>query len=202
MTAAAVLGLLFWSAAAAELPAGIAEEARQTADYRIVAADFRQIRRMKDPEMEITIRGSMVSEKNGRLRWQVDAPTRSVTVIDRDTLTHFDRETGKLAVIHQDSFPWLKLMRDSMNDWLGGDPKQLARHFDITSPSPGTLRLVPTGGELRNFCRAVELTFDTEARKLCGIRIEEAAGDELEIRFLNVKFDPAILPELWRMPPE
>ena len=203
LTAAALLSLgMAAAAAAAELPAGVAEGARRAADYRVVAADFRQTRHLKELEMEITIRGSMVSEKNGRLRWQVDSPTRSVTVIDRDTLSHFDRGTGKLAVIRQESFPWLKLLRDSMNDWLSGDPKRLAERFTITAPAPRTLRLVPTAEELRQLYRAVELTFAPDGRELRRVRIEEASGDELSIEFLNVKLDPAIPPELWRMPPE
>ena len=203
LTAAALFAFLTAAmVAAAELPAGIAEEARIAAEYRIVTADFRQIRRLKDLDMEIAIRGSMVSEKNGRLRWQVDAPAPSVTVIDRDSLTHFDRGTGKLAVIREESFPWLKVLRDSMNEWLNGDLTSLAKRFDITAPAPGKLRLVPKTGELRQLYRAVELAFDPQERLLRQVRIEETTGDELEIRFLNVKRDPAIPPELWRMPPE
>ena len=89
--------------------------------YRVIAADFVQIRHLAELNMEVRITGSMVSELDGRLRWQVDTPVRSVTVIDREKLTHYDGETKKLSVIRQETFPWLRILRDSLDDWLSGD---------------------------------------------------------------------------------
>ena len=193
---AALLTIAHLPAAEPDLSAGFPEPAK----YEVVSADFRQIRRLKELDMEITIRGSMVSEKNGRLRWQVDSPSSSVTVIDRDKLTHFDRETGKLAVIRKEDLPWLKMLGESMNSWLSGDTARLKRDFTLSVPSPGTLRLVPASEELRSFHRSVELSFDGEKRTLRRILIVEPSGDELEILFSNVKLDSAIPPETWRTP--
>lgn len=182
--------------------AEIGDGLRGAAEYRVVTADFRQLRRLKELGMELTIRGSMASERNGRLRWQVDSPTRSVTLIGKETLRHFDRETGKTAVIRKESFPWLKIMGDAMNDWLTGDPERLARRFKVSRPSPDTLLLAPTDPGLLQFCRSVELSFSSDRRELRKIRIDEPSGDELEINFFNVKHDPPLPPDFWRMPPE
>ena len=47
----------------------------------VVSAGFVQTRHIKELDLDVVIRGRMISEKNGRLRWQVDSPARSVTVI-------------------------------------------------------------------------------------------------------------------------
>ena len=121
-------------APAAETPADPAVMMRDLARSRVVAADFVQTRRLAGMDMAVEITGSMVFERGGRLRWQVDAPVRSVTVIERDKLTHFDGENGKLAVIRQETFPWMKVLRDSLDDWLAGDPKRFEGRFAVTLP--------------------------------------------------------------------
>ena len=171
------------------------------ASCRVVAADFVQIRRLAELDMEVRIKGNMVSELDGRLRWQVDAPVRSVTVIDREKLTHFDGENGKLAVLEQEKFPWLKMLRSALDDWLSGDPERLARRFDVGSPRPDTLHLVPRDAALRKLCQSVDITLAESGDAIRLIRITEVGGDTLEIRFFEVVNDPALPPDIWRMPP-
>ena len=89
---------------------------RKAADYRTIQADFVQTRHLKELDMNVEIRGEMVCEKNGRLRWQVKSPIQSITVIKQNELRHFDGETGKLAVIDSSKFPWLGVLRDCMTD--------------------------------------------------------------------------------------
>ena len=171
------------------------------ARHRVVAAKFVQTRHLNELDMSVEARGSMVSELDGRLRWQVDSPVRSVTVIDREKLTHFDGETGKLAVLEQEKFPWLKMLRSALDDWLSGDPERLARRFDVTSPRPDTLHLVPRDAALRKLCQSVDITLAEGGDAIRLIRITEVGGDTLEIRFFEVANDPALPPDIWRMPP-
>jgi len=171
------------------------------ARHRVVAADFVQIRRLADLDMEVKITGSMVSELDGRLRWQVNSPVPSVTVIDREKLTHYDGETKRLAEIRQEAFPWLKVLRDSLDDWLSGDPDRLARRFEVTMLPPRSLHLEPRDATQKKLYRSVEIELAADHRSIAAIRIEEGAGDRLEIRFSHVRNDPALPPEIWRMPP-
>lgn len=177
-----------------------AHQAMKLARHRIVAAKFVQIRHLAELDMDIEARGSMVSELDGRLRWQVDAPVRSVTVIDREKLTHFDGETGKTAVIDQKQFPWLKLLRDSLDDWLSGDPERLAGRFAVTLSAPRTLHLVPRDAGLKKLCPAVDITIAPDGGAISTIRITEDGGDTLEIRFSAVVNDPELPSDVWRMP--
>ena len=178
-----------------------AQQAMKLARHRVVAAKFVQVRHLAELDMDVEARGSMVSELDGRLRWQVDAPVRSVTVIDREKLTHFDGETGNTAVIDQKQFPWLKLLRDSLDDWLSGDPGRLAKRFMVTFPKPRTLHLVPREEALKKISSSVDITLSPNGDAISLIRITEPGGDTLEIRFSEVVNDPALPPGTWRMPP-
>ena len=195
-----VLICLFAPAAFADVR-DTAGAAIRLARHRIVAAKFVQIRHLAELDMDVEARGSMVSELDGRLRWQVDSPVGSVTLIDREKLTHYDRATGETAVIPQEKFPWLGILREALDDWLSGDPKRLAERFEVSSPVRGTLHLEPRAAALKKFCRAVDIELAGDASSIRRIRIFEEGGDTLEIRFDAVRNDPKLPPDIWRMPP-
>ena len=175
---------------------------RTLADYRTIRADFIQTRRLTELDMTIEIRGEMVCENNGRLRWQVNIPVRSITVIGEKNLTHFDAETGKTSQIAQSKFPWLKVLRDCLSDWISGDPDRLAKRFEVAVKDDRTLRLTPKPG-LENLFRSVEIRADARFAAIDTIAIEENSGDILTIRFVNVRKDPADVTEkTWRAAPE
>ena len=193
-----MFALLF---SALALSAGETPALPEKVSYRVIAADFVQIRHLADLNMEVRITGSMVSELDGRLRWQVNTPVRSVTVIDREKLTHYDGETKKLSVIRQETFPWLRILRDSLDDWLSGDRARLTGRFLVSTPRPRTVRLVPRDSELKKLFGSVELDFAEKEDLVTAVRIEESSGEKLEIRFSQLRRDPPLPQKIWQMPP-
>ena len=193
-----MFALLF---SALALSAGETPALPEKVSYRVIAADFVQIRRLADLDMEVRITGRMVSELDGRLRWQVDTPVRSVTVIDREKLTHYDGETKKLSVIRQETFPWLRILRDSLDDWLSGDRARLTGRFLVSVPRSRTVRLVPRDREQKKLFGSVELDFAEKEDLVTAVRIEESSGEKLEIRFSQLRRDPPLPQEIWQMPP-
>lgn len=181
--------------------AALAAALKRVGDCRAVAADFTQTRWLKDLDMEVVIRGSMVSEKRGRLLWRVADPVPSVTLITDRKLLHWDKQTGKVAELAAD-LPWLKLLRDSFIDCLSGDLENLSRHFSIEPVPPATLRLKPLTPELEKLYAGLEITIDLKRDAVSRIVLYEPSGDRMTIRFDNVRRDPAIPESLWRMPPE
>ena len=193
-----MFALLF---SALALSAGETPALPEKVSYRVIAADFVQIRHLADLDMEVRITGSMVSELDGRLRWQVNTPVRSVTVIDREKLTHYDGETKKLSVIRQETFPWLRILRDSLDDWLSGDRSRLTGRFLVSTPRPRTVRLVPRDTEQKKLFGSVELDFAEKEDLVTAVRIEESSGEKLEIRFSQLRRDPQLPQKIWQMPP-
>lgn len=193
-----MLALLF---SALALSAGETPALPEKVSYRVIAADFVQIRHLADLNMEVRITGRMVSELDGRLRWQVDTPVRSVTVIDREKLTHYDGETKKLSVIRQETFPWLRILRDSLDDWLSGDRARLTGRFLVSTSRPRTVRLIPRDSEQKKLFGSVELDFAEKEDLVTAVRIEESSGEKLEIRFSQLRRDPPLPQKIWQMPP-
>ncbi len=176
------------------------EKFRTVADYQVIRADFVQTRKLAELDMKVVFTGEMVCEKNGRLRWQVKTPVRSITVIGENLLKHYDGETGKLAVIRQDRFPWLEMLEKCMSDWISGDPARLARRFEISAKDARTLRLLPKEPALKEIFNAAEIRADARFGAIESIAIEERSGDRLEIRFQNIRKNPVLPESIWELP--
>ena len=174
---------------------------RKAADYQVIQADFVQTRHLAELDMKVEILGEMVCEKNGRLRWQVKSPIKSITVIRRNELRHFDRETGKLAVIDSAKFPWLGVLRDCMTDWITADPERLKQRFELQIKDDRNLRLQPKPRELREIFKSVEIRLSADSDGIEQIRIEEKSGDILTIRFNQVRKNPVLPEKIWQLPP-
>ncbi len=194
LLAALVLGC---SAQNAENPAG---KFRAVADYQVIRADFIQTRKLAELDMKVVFTGEMICEKNGRLRWQVKTPVRSITVIGGNLLKHYDGETGKLSVIRQDRFPWLEMLEKCMGDWISGDPAQLTRRFEISVKDARTLRLIPKEPALKEIFNAAEIRANDRFSAIESISIEEKSGDRLEIRFQNIRKNPVLPESIWELP--
>ena len=177
------------------------EKFRKTADYKVFQADFIQIRHLAELDMKVEIRGEMICEKNGRLRWQVKSPIKSITVIHQNELRHFDGETGKLAVIDSARFPWLGILRDCMTDWITADPERLKRRFRLETKDSRTLCLQPGNDQLRQIFKAVEIRLSADFKAIEQIRIEEKSGDRLTIRFSRIRKNPVLPEKIWQLPP-
>ena len=178
----------------------LAEKFRAISDYKAIRADFLQTRYLKDLDMHVKIHGEMICEKNGRLRWEVKSPIRSITIIGSTELKHFDRETGKTAMIQSDKIPWLQILKNCMGDWISGDPDRLSRRFELLTKDDHTFRLFPKETQLKTIFKTVEIRADVQFRGIESITIEEKSGDQLEIRFIKVQKNPVLPEKLWQMP--
>ena len=199
---AALITLLLFAAAllhGGETPLGAA--LKRIGNCRAVAAEFTQTRWLKDLDMEIVIRGSMVSEKNGRLLWRVADPVPSVTLITERKLRHWDKQTGKVAELAAD-LPWLKLLRDSFGDCLSGDVEKLKRFFAVREVPPDRLELKPLTPELQKLYAGIAIVVDLKRDAIAELVLHEPSGDRMTIRFENVRRDPETPESLWTIPPQ
>ena len=185
----------------AALAAALASALKRIGDCRAVAADFTQTRKLADLDMEVVIRGSMVSEKHGRLLWRVDDPVPSVTLITERKLLHWDRATGRVSELAAD-LPWLRLLRDSFTDCLSGDVEKLKRFFAVAEVPPDKLRLTPLTPELKKLYAGIGIVVDLKRDAIAELILDEPSGDRMTIRFDKVRRDPETPEKLWRIPPE
>lgn len=180
----------------------LAERLAPLKKAKITAADYTQIRTIAELEMQVTIKGSMIYERNGRLRWQTDSPVRTITIIGKDQLQNYDCDTKKLITIDAKKFPWLTLIRESFTDTFAGDPATLQKRFDIREISTHGLELTPKDALFSNWVQKMNITFRQDFTAVEKVEILEKSGDKLEILYHNIKLDPALTGSTWKLPPE
>lgn len=166
----------------------------------VVQADFIQTRFLKDLEMEIRITGSMVYERNGRIRWEVKDPVKSITVIGKDFLRHYDGDTGKVAELKGKDASWVKLLHSSFSDWLSGDMKKLAENQDCTVEKVSEREFRFTARKKdKGLFKTLFITFNKEKNGISRILLEEHSGDTMKIEFRAVKHDPVLPDSIWKI---
>ena len=180
----------------------LAERLAPLKKVKVTTADYTQIRTIADLEMQVTIQGSMIYEKDGRLRWQADSPVRTITIIGQESLQNYDCETKKLITLDAKKFPWLKLIRECFTDSFAGDPGKLQKRFQIKEITPHILELKPADPLLADWVRTLQLTFRQDFTAVEKVEIQEKSGDKLEILYRNIKIDPVLPETLWKLPPE
>lgn len=186
------------------LPAAqpLAERLAPLKKARVTTADYTQVRTIADLEMQVTIKGSMVYERAGRLRWQSDSPVRTITIIGQDQLQNYDCETDKLITIDAKKFPWLTLIRESFTDTFAGDPEALQKRFAVKEITPHILELTPKDALFSNWVQKMNITFRQDFSAVEKVEILEKSGDKLEIIYSNIKLDPVLPESIWKLPPE
>ena len=186
------------------LPAAqpLAERLAPLKKVKVTSADYTQIRTIADLDMQVRITGSMVYEKDGRLRWQADSPVRTITIIGQESLQNYDCETQKLITLDGKKFPWLKLIRECFTDSFTGDPEKLQKRFQIKEITPYILELTPEDPLLSDWVQMLQITFRQDFTAVEKVEIREKSGDRLEILYHNIKIDPVLPATLWKLPPE
>lgn len=186
------------------LPAAqpLAERLAPLKNVKVTSADYTQIRTIADLDMQVRITGSMVYEKDGRLRWQADSPVRTITIIGQESLQNYDCETKKLITLDGKKFPWLKLIRECFTDSFTGDPEKLQKRFQIKEITPYILELTPADPLLADWVQTLQITFRQDFAAVKKVEIREKSGDRLEILYHNIKIDPVLPATLWKLPPE
>ena len=204
LTVCVLLALLLPSVCRADALDELAARLDGVAGDRNVSAEFVQTRHLRELGMDVKITGSMICEHRGRLRWQIDSPLRSVTVISDEGLVHYDAAANRVSKIAARDFPWMKILRECFSDWIGGDVRKLAAggKFDLSIPADRTLRLVPRSAPHNEFFRAVSITFLPDYSAVALVRIEEPSGDTMEIAFSDVRKNRKIPASAWELPPK
>lgn len=198
-----ILSILFFLLCVS-LPAAqpLAERLTPLKKVKVTSADYTQIRTIADLDMQVTIKGSMVYEKDGRLRWQAESPVRTITIIGQESLQNYDCETKKLITLDAKKFPWLKLIRECFTDSFTGDPEKLQKRFQIKEITPYILELTPADLLLADWVQTLQITFRQDFAAVEKVEILEKNGDRLEILYHNIKIDPVLPETFWELPPK
>jgi outer membrane lipoprotein-sorting protein len=152
-------------------------------------ARFREEKRIALLRTPLASEGELFFAPRAKLLRRVNSPTRSVALIDGETLTF--ASGGRRERIDLAANATVRAFVETFTHVLAGDRRALEGHYDIelslrpeAGPRAWRLRLVPKQRELRRFLRELVLTGDDGTIE--HMRMVEVSGDTTDTTFSDV----------------
>lgn len=162
--------------------------------YSIKAAVYqdKQIAALNKP---VHVEGMMVLQRPGMLRWEAFSPEKSITVIDKKTITKYypedkEAEIRKLA----DNFIASNTMR-FFSSVMWGAMEEMEKRFDvdISRNSDGiVVELVPLSKIVSKYLSSVVIFYNERTGLPRGFEMVTPNGDKTVTRLADVKMNPEI----------
>ncbi|MCO4747474.1 MAG: outer membrane lipoprotein carrier protein LolA [Proteobacteria bacterium] len=131
-------------------------------------------------------KGRLVFARPDRLRWQIDAPTRAVFVMDGTTFTTAMPDLGITEEISLAAHPEYLGLVHGLTVWLQADADLVAKNYDA-SWDDGRLVLVPKTDDLSRWVSRFVLSLSEDHRSVTEVELFEADGDRVVLVFSEVR---------------
>ena len=153
-----------------------------------IVSDFIQEREIALMEEVLRSAGKFYYKKPGLLKWDQNKPSRYYLIMREDKVIRFDGQKRKELPVNSPQVVYFK------NFIMGTVDGSLFRSDQFTSHVESDdeevkMMMVPVKGNLKKRFSRIILTFDRKTLMLKNIRIEEAGGDIMTIKFFNQQFN-------------
>ena len=163
----------------------------RVAQYPVVRAEFVQTKQMATMKRPLVTRGHLVFSRSQGVLWQIEQPYRMSYVLGETRIVEIGGD-GTRKVREMRDVPGLAQVGRVFRAMLGANPSALREHFDIEAQGGldrWTLNLKPRQAQLAQFLSGLQLS---GGRFVENIRIDEAGGDSMQIRFSNSQSTEAL----------
>jgi outer membrane lipoprotein-sorting protein len=155
-------------------------------DLHTLRARFVQTKRLSLLDEPLESSGWFLFKRPDRVRWETEAPER-LTVVISGREVHIPNlpESERQAL----AMSPLTTMLSRLGALFTGEVRALEQGFEITATDRGSaiqVELVPREEAWRQSFRRIDLAFAAPEMTIAGIRLENALGDSVEIRFEEV----------------
>lgn len=158
---------------------------------QVMAARFEQTKHLSLLNEPLTSRGRFAFRRPDQVLWEVEDPPLRIRIdgsgVHLPDLPGLKEEAAAMA-------PFAQMMRE-MGSVFTGSLSGLSRSFDVSANPHADgvdLRLTPQTPQGRRMFAVIEVSFRGADLRIDSIRLQEALGDRLEIRFSDVHYnDPA-----------
>ncbi|MEZ4242034.1 MAG: outer membrane lipoprotein carrier protein LolA [Myxococcota bacterium] len=183
------------AAPAAEVPAAAAAAWRELSAERLTAR-FEQVQHRSVLAKPLHATGSLAYARPDRVRWTVDAPVRSVFVLDGARASSALPDLGHRETLDLSQQPEAARLVQGLLVWLGGDLARVARDYDVAwqDGPPAVATLTPRDPTLKKLLARIELTVGGAPRQVERVVLHEPSGDYVEITLSDVVVDPVLPP--------
>ncbi|MEN8264516.1 MAG: outer membrane lipoprotein carrier protein LolA [Nitrospirota bacterium] len=206
ITAAAVSGSSSHRTASiekSEIPENIRNSHRNTHSIKATVYQEKNLRALNKP---VHVKGTVILEKPGMLRWEAFTPEKSIMVINRKTLTKYypDAREAEIQSL-SDNF----IARNTMTFFssvMWGALEKMDKRFRVDiSGEEGTLTvtLTPLSKMVSKYLSSIIIIYDEKNGMPQGFEVRTPAGDKTVTRLEDVEMDPVISDDTFmlKLPP-
>jgi len=206
---------LSWAAASAEPPAkkqGADESSRveevlarleeRMSAVQSLKANFVQEKHLAVLEQPLILRGSIFMQKPDLFAWHVREPLRYSMVIEGETISQWDGDTGQVQKISLSKNPPFKVAIRHMRDWFSGAYRSMLGEYEVTvlDEDPISITFVPRISTFaQELIERVTIIFESDERYIRQIRIVERRGDSTLLSLGDTALNTAIDPSAWKV---
>ena len=206
---------LCWAAASAEPPvkkqgadgSPHVEEVLARLEERMSAvqslkANFVQEKHLAILDQPLVLRGSIFMQKPDLFAWHVKEPLRYSMVIEGETISQWDEDTGQVQKISLSRNPPFKVAIRQMRGWFSGAYRSMRGEYEVTvlDEDPISITFVPRISTFaQELIERVTIIFESDERYIRQIRIVERRGDSTLLSLGDTALNTAIDPSAWKV---
>lgn len=156
----------------------------QVEQQAVLRAEFTQTKHMAALKRPLVTSGRLVFSRHHGVLWQIEKPYRISYVLSEDRIVEIEADGARQERNRRD-VPGLAQVGNVFRSVLGANAASLREVFEVVAEgdtSKWTIKLKPRQPQMAKFIKSLTLSGD---RFVEIIRIEEATGDETQIRFRN-----------------
>ncbi len=189
-------------ALAGDPPPEAVEAWNAMSEVRSVQAKFVQVQHRSLLAKPLTSTGTLAFTRPDRILWQVEAPAKSVFVIDGTKVGMAYPDLGVREEMDLGGNEDAERLTRGLMVWLAGDLAQVTRDYDVVwqSGPPEVAVLTPRDDTLKALLSKLELTISGSPPVVDGVVMHEPDGDRVEIALSDLVLDPTLPPDTFKLP--
>ncbi|MGO9614613.1 MAG: LolA family protein [Dissulfurispiraceae bacterium] len=167
-----------------------------------IYASVSQEKQLAALKKKVVVEGTVTMAKPNMLKWDVDKPEKSITVIDGETMTvyHPDIKEAQVYSLSEDL-----IARNTMSFFstaISGDLAEMEGKFSVSifrDDDEVIFRLVPTSKIVGRYLSAVVIHYDEKTALPKGFEMSTPKGDKTITRLSNIKVNPELAPGAFQL---
>ena len=180
-----------------EIPPGAARLLSKT-DIVTLSADFAQLRHLKFMSVPLKSSGRLLFRKPDSIVWLVDAPAKSRLVVSNGRALMEIPDLNHREILDADVDPVISELADHIVSIAAQDFSLMKKKYRIEFIPEKTVRLVPIDDKLKKAITMIRIEFISPGI-ISRMIMEQAGGDRIEISFSNVRLNPTLPSDAFKM---
>jgi outer membrane lipoprotein-sorting protein len=179
----------------------LAELTKSRSKLKTMTCSFKQERVLGLLATKVESKGRMWMKRPSHLRWELLPPDQAIYWVTPQGIAYKTPEgSGKVKPSNAGT---MAVILDDIMVLMGGDLQLLLKRYQVqaTKDNAGTIRLelVPTRKSLKKVLSKVVVEIAKDKLSPQRLELIEPKGDKAEIQFENVKINPKIPADIWKV---